>query len=126
MSDQALGVLVDAIEVLRTSIRTKLIQAGPEDQPEEQQKLFDVICSSLKRLALDPEGIDMVIHPPPSPETDDRAVVILEAVERAFAPELQQLRDLAFERRSPMHDAQIAHRCKGEAARRDITKEIAP
>jgi hypothetical protein len=77
MSDQALGVLVDAIEVLRTRIRTKLMQAGPEDQPEEPQKLFDVICRSLKRLALDPEGIDMVIHPPPSPETDDRAVVIL-------------------------------------------------
>jgi hypothetical protein len=32
----------------------------------------------------------------------------------------------AFERRSPMHDARLAHRCKGEGTRRDIAKEIAP
>jgi hypothetical protein len=87
-------VLVDAIEVLHTSIRTKLMQAGLEEQQEEQQKLFDVICRSLKRLALDPEGIDMVIHPLISSEMYERAVVILTAVERAFAAELQQLRDL--------------------------------
>jgi len=80
--------------VLHTSIRTTLAQARLQDPPEEQQTLFEVICRSLKRLALDPAGIDMVMHPPPSPEIYDRAVVILEAVERAFAPELQQLRDL--------------------------------
>jgi hypothetical protein len=32
----------------------------------------------------------------------------------------------AFERRSPMHDARLAHRCKGEGAQRDIATEIAP
>jgi hypothetical protein len=94
MSDQALGVLVDTIDVLHTSIRTKLMQAGLDDSPEEQQTLFDVVCRSLKRLALDSEGIDMGIHPLISTEMYERAVVILTAVERVFAPELQQLRDL--------------------------------
>jgi len=101
MSDQALGALVDAIEVLHTSIRTKLMQAGLEDSPEEQQKLFDVVCRSLKRLALDPEGIDMVIHPLISSEMYERAVVILTAVERDFAHELQQLQDLVAPYRFP-------------------------
>jgi hypothetical protein len=94
MSDQALGALVDAIGVLHTSIRTKLMQAGLEDSPQEQQKLFDVICRALKRLALDPTGINMVMHPLISSEMYERMAVILSAVERDFAHELQQLQDL--------------------------------
>lgn len=30
----------------------------------------------------------------------------------------------AFERRSPMHDVQSAHRCEGEGAREKVTQEI--
>jgi hypothetical protein len=31
-----------------------------------------------------------------------------------------------LECRAPMHDARLAHRCKGERARRDMATEMAP
>jgi hypothetical protein len=101
MSDQALGALVDAIDALHTSIWTKLMQTGLDDSPEEQQQLFGVICRALKRLALDPTGINMVMHPLIRSEMYERAVVILTAVERDFAHELQQLQDLVAPYRFP-------------------------
>ena len=42
----------------------------------------------------------MVMQPPPSAEIYERAVVILKAVERAFASELQDVRDLVAPYRS--------------------------
>jgi hypothetical protein len=43
------------------------------------------------------------------------------SVERMIMP-----RQEAFARRSLMHDAQSAHRCKGEGAQKEMAEEIAP